>query len=194
MTEEEVLEEFRASDALFEGHFILSSGRHSGVYLNKSLVFQYADRTERLCRALVQKVTDQVGGTFDLVVAPAVGAIIPGYEVGRALGLPALFVEREKGEFTLRRGFEINEGARVLMVEDIVTTGLSSRECIAAIQSFGGIVACASCIIDRSGKDLEWDVPFVALAKLDIPTYEADDLPPELASMPAVKFGSRGLK
>ena len=137
MTEDEVLDEFRASDALLEGHFILSSGRHSPVFLQKMRVFQYPDRTERICRALAAKIRDRFGDV-DLIVSPAMGGILPGYETARALGCPAVFVEREEGEFRLRRGFRIPEGARIVMVEDIVTTGLSSRECIAAIRRYNG--------------------------------------------------------
>ena len=133
MTPQQVLDEFRASDALLEGHFILSSGRHSPVFLQKMRVFQYPDRTERLCSALAEKIRERFG-EVDLIVSPAMGGIIPGYETARALGCPAVFVEREDGEFRLRRGFRIPEGARIVMVEDIVTTGMSSRECLAAIR------------------------------------------------------------
>ena len=133
MQEDEILAEFRASDALLEGHFILSSGRHSAIFLQKMRVFQYPDRTERICRALAEAIKEKFG-KVDLIVSPAMGGIIPGYETARALGCPAVFVEREDGAFQLRRGFAIPPGARVVMVEDIVTTGLSSRECLAAIR------------------------------------------------------------
>src|SRR3569833_3583617 len=170
LTPEQVLDEFRASDALLEGHFILSSGRHSPVFLQKMRVFQYPDRTERLCSALAEKVREQLGST-DLIVSPALGGIIPGYETARALGCPAVFVEREEGEFRLRRGFRIPEGARVLMVEDIVTTGLSSRECIAAIRKHAGAMVGAACLIDRSNGRAEIGVPLVSLVRLDVPDY-----------------------
>ena len=150
MTQDDVLEEFRAAGALREGHFILSSGLHSPTFLQKNLVFMHPDRTERLCRALAGKIRDKVG-QVDVVISPAVGAIIPGYETARQLGVTSLYVEREGGEFKLRRGFHIARGARVAMVEDIVTTGLSSRECIEAIRAAGGDVVCAACIVDRSG-------------------------------------------
>lgn len=193
MTEQQVLDEFRASDALLEGHFILSSGRHSPVFLQKMRVFQYPDRTERLCRALAEKIRDAFG-SIDLVVSPAMGGIIPGYETARALGCPAVFVEREDGEFRLRRGFRIPEGARVIMVEDIVTTGLSSRECIAAIRSHPGELVGAACLIDRSNGRADIGVPLVSLVRLDVPDYPADQLPSELAALPAEKPGSRDLK
>lgn len=196
MTEDEVLAEFRASDALLEGHFILSSGRHSPVFLQKMRVFQHPERTERLCRALAARITAAFG-QVDLVVSPAMGGIIPGYETARALGCPAVFVERVEGEFALRRGFAIPAGARVAMVEDIVTTGLSSRECIAAIRRHadpvGAELVGAACLIDRSGGRAEVGVELVALAVLDVPDFPADALPPELAAIPAEKPGSRDL-
>ena len=193
MTDDEVLAEFRAADALLEGHFILSSGRHSPVFLQKMRVFQYPDRTERICRALAAKITDRFG-QVDLIVSPAMGGILPGYETARALGCPAVFVEREEGEFRLRRGFRIPENARVVMVEDIVTTGLSSRECIAAIRRYSGNLLGAACLIDRSNGRADIGVPLVSLVQLDVPDYAADDLPPELAALPAEKPGSRDLK
>lgn len=192
MTEDEVLAEFRASEALLEGHFILSSGRHSPLFLQKMRVFQYPDRTERICRALADRIRAEFG-QIDLVVSPAMGGVIPGYETARALGCPAVFVEREDGEFRLRRGFSIPAGARVVMVEDIVTTGLSSRECIAAIRKHPGELIGASCLIDRSGGRADIGIPLVSLVQLDVPDYPADDLPPELAAIPAEKPGSRDL-
>ena len=193
MTDDEILEEFRASDALLEGHFILSSGRHSPVFLQKMRVFQYPDRTERLCRALAEAICERFG-KVDLIVSPAMGGVIPGYETARALGCPAVFVEREEGEFRLRRGFRIPRGARVVMVEDIVTTGLSSRECLAAIRKHGADLLGAACLIDRSNGRADIGVPLVALLRMDVPDYPADDLPPDLAAIPAEKPGSRDLK
>ncbi|MDQ0470758.1 orotate phosphoribosyltransferase [Labrys wisconsinensis] len=193
MTEDEVLAEFRAAGALLEGHFVLSSGLHSPVFLQKMFIFMDPVRTERLCRALAEKARARFG-PIDMVVSPAVGGIVPGYETARALGAKAVFVEREGGTFQLRRGFEIPEGARVLMVEDIITTGLSSRECLEAIARHPGEVVGAACLIDRSGGRADIGKPLVTLATLDIPAYKADELPPSLAGTPAVKPGSRGLK
>lgn len=193
MSEEEILDLFRASEALLEGHFILSSGRHSPVFLQKMRVFQYPERTERLCRALAEAITKRFG-PVDLVVSPAMGGIVPGYETARALGCPAVFVEREDGVFKLRRGFRILADARVVMVEDIVTTGLSSRECLAAIREHPGELVGAACLIDRSNGKADVGMPLVSLLRLDIPDYAADDLPPELAAIPAQKPGSRELK
>jgi orotate phosphoribosyltransferase len=192
MTQDDVLAEFRAAGALLEGHFILSSGLHSPVFLQKMFVFQEPARTERLCKALAEKVTARFG-RIDVVVSPAIGGIVPGYETARQLGAKAIFVERENGLFQLRRGFHIEPGAKVLMVEDIVTTGLSSRECLAAIAGHPGTIIGAACLIDRSGGKAEIGYPLVALATLDIPAYPADQLPPELASLPVVKPGSRAL-
>ncbi|HZH50392.1 MAG TPA: orotate phosphoribosyltransferase [Microvirga sp.] len=193
MTPNEVLDEFRSAGALLEGHFILSSGLHSPVFLQKMFVFQDPVRTERVCRALAEKIREAYG-PVDYVVSPAVGGIVPGYETARHLGCKAVFVERENGVFTLRRGFSIPEGARVVMVEDIVTTGLSSRECLAALREHPGELLGAACLIDRSGGKADLGAPLVSLVQLDIPAYPADRLPPELASLPAVKPGSRNLK
>jgi orotate phosphoribosyltransferase len=192
MNTQDVLDEFRAAGALREGHFVLSSGLHSPVFLQKNLVFMQPDRCERLCRALADRITARAPD-LEVVISPAVGGIIPGYETARQLGLPSLYVEREGGAFKLRRGFAIRPGARVVMVEDIVTTGLSSRECIDAIRAAGGEVVCAACIVDRSGGKADVGVPLVALASLDVPAYPADQLPPELAAVPVEDPGSRRL-
>ncbi|QFU16188.1 orotate phosphoribosyltransferase [Microvirga thermotolerans] len=192
MTPEDVLDEFRSAGALLEGHFILSSGLHSPVFLQKMFVFQDPARTERVCRALAQKIRETYG-EVDYVVSPAIGGIVPGYETARHLGCKAIFVERENGVFALRRGFAIPEDARVVMVEDIVTTGLSSRECLAALREHPGRILGAACLIDRSGGRADLGVPLVSLVKLDIPAYPADKLPPELAALPAVKPGSRNI-
>lgn len=192
MTQDEVLAEFRDAGALMEGHFILSSGLRSPVFLQKMFIFQDPVRTARLCRALARKA-EAAFGKIDYVVSPAVGGIVPGYETARHLGARAIFVEREDGRFQLRRGFTIPADAKVLMVEDIVTTGLSSRECLAALAEHTSNIVGAACLIDRSGGRADLGVKLVALCQLDIPTYSPDALPPELAALPAVKPGSRGL-
>jgi len=188
----EVLKEFEAAGALMRGHFILSSGLHSDTYLNKSIVSMYPDRTARLCRALAEKAVARIG-QIDFVISPAMGAIIYGYETARWLGAPFMFVERADGEFQLRRGFSVPKGARVLVVEDIVSTGLSARECIDAVRKAGGDVVALACFIDRSGGKAEFDVPLIPLAKLNVEAWPADSLPPHLANVPAVKPGSRGV-
>ncbi len=192
LTADQTLDEFRAAGALLEGHFILSSGLHSPLFLQKMFVFQDPARTERLCRALAQMAREAFG-PIDVVASPAVGGIVPGYETARWLGAKAIFVEREEGTFKLRRGFTIAPGARVLMVEDIITTGLSSRECLEALRAHPGTIVGAACLIDRSGGRAEIGAPRVALATLDIPAYPANALPPDMAALPAVKPGSRSL-
>jgi orotate phosphoribosyltransferase len=192
LTADQTLDEFRAAGALLTGHFILSSGLHSPVFLQKMFVFQDPVRTERLCRALAAKAREAFG-PIDIVVSPAIGGIVPGYETARWLGAKAVFVEREGGFFKLRRGFSIASGARVLMVEDIITTGLSSRETLEALAEHPGTVVGAACLIDRSGGKADVGVPRVALATLDIPAYAPDALPPDLAALPPIKPGSRAM-
>ena len=188
----EVLKEFEAAGALMRGHFILSSGLHSDTYLNKSIVSMYPDRTARLCKALAEKAGAKIG-QIDFVISPAMGAIIYGYETARWLSAPFMFVERVDDGFKLRRGFSVPKGARVLVVEDIVSTGLSARECIDAVRKAGGYVVALACFIDRSGGKAEFDVPLIPLAKLNVEAWPADSLPPHLANVPAVKPGSRGV-
>jgi len=193
MTTDEVLDVFRECGALLEGHFILSSGLRSPVFLQKARVFMHPDKAEKLCRALAQKLRAEGYGGVSQIVSPAVGGIIPGYETARHLGVPAIYTERLEGKFQLRRGFEIKRGEKVLVVEDIVTTGLSIRECIDCLKDIGADVVAAACLIDRSGGDADVGVPLVALAQYKVPAYPADALPPELAAIPAIKPGSRGL-
>lgn len=193
MDQEQVLDEFRASGALLEGHFKLSSGLHSPVYLQCARVLMDPERAGRLCAAFAAKLR-ATGVEVDLVVSPAMGGVIVGYEVARQLGVPGIFTERVEGEFALRRGFEIPAGARILMMEDIITTGLSSRECIKTITDWGGNVVAAGCLINRSGGRAEVGAPVTALATLDAPTYKPEELPESLKAIPAVKPGSRGLK
>ncbi len=192
MTNEDVLEEFRGAGALREGHFIMSSGLHTGTFLQKNLVFMHPDRCERLCRALAAAITERIG-QVDLCVSPAVGGIIPGYETARHLGAPSIYLEREGGELKLRRAFQIPPGARVAVIEDVLSTGLSMRESVAAVTRLGGEVACCACIVDRSGGKAETGARLIALATLDVPAYSPSELPPELAAIPAEEPGSRRL-
>jgi orotate phosphoribosyltransferase len=191
VTDEEILAEFRAADALLEGHFILSSGLRSPRYLQCARVLMDGERAERLARALAARLPAELRDSIDVVVSPAMGGIIIGHEMGRALGRPAMFVERPDGSFHLRRGFSLNAGERVLMVEDVVTTGLSSKEAIAAIEEAGGKVVAEASLVDRSGGTVDLGVPFFPLIRIDVPTYDANDLPEELAKIPAIKPGSR---
>jgi orotate phosphoribosyltransferase len=192
MTNDDVLDQFRQAGALREGHFVLSSGLHSAIFLQKNLVFMYPERCERLCRALAEAIEAKVG-QVDVCVSPAVGGIIPGYETARHLGVPSIYVEREGGVLKFRRAFRIERGARVAVVEDIISTGLSSRECVEAVRNVGGEVVCAACIVDRSAGRADPGAPVVALATLDVPSYPADALPPELAAIPEEDPGSRRL-
>jgi len=191
MTDEDVLSEFRAAGALLEGHFLLSSGRHSAHYLQCARVLMNPDRAGRLAVALAAKLPRELRSKIDKVVSPAMGGLIVGHEMGRALNVDAVFVERPTGTFELRRGFNIEPGEKVLMVEDVVTTGLSSREAIKAVEEEGGKVVALACLVDRTGGDVEFDVPFQPLVSLTFPTYAEDELPPELAATPVVKPGSR---
>jgi len=191
MSDEQILAEFRAADALLEGHFILSSGLRSPRYLQCARVLMDPARAERLARALAAKISDETRDRIDVVVSPAMGGVIIGHEMGRALGRPAMFLERPQGTFELRRGFRLEPGQHALMVEDVVTTGLSSREAIEAVRSAGGEVVAEAALVDRSSGKADLGVPFFPLIRIDMPTYEADALPPELASIPAIKPGSR---
>jgi orotate phosphoribosyltransferase len=191
MTEEDVLAEFRAAGALLEGHFILSSGLHSPRYLQCARVLMDPMRASRLAGALAASIPRELRSRIDIVVSPAMGGIIIGHEMGRALGVEALFVERPQGVFELRRGFRLEPGQQVLLVEDVVTTGLSSREAIKAIEEAGGAVIAAAALVDRSGGAADLGVPFFPLVRLNVPTYEAANLPDELAALPAEKPGSR---
>ena len=191
MTDDQILDEFRAADALLEGHFILSSGLRSPRYLQCARVLMDPRRAERLATALAARLPQSVRADLQAVVSPAMGGVIIGHEMGRALGLPAMFVERPEGTFELRRGFRLEPGTKVLMVEDVVTTGLSSREAIRAIEAAGSQVIAAASLVDRSGGTVDLGAPYTALIRIDVPTYAADSLPPELESIPAVKPGSR---
>ena len=194
MTPEQVLNEFRNADALLEGHFKLSSGLHSRAYLQCARVLMQPKRAAKLAKALAMQIKANVKGDIDAVVAPAMGGLIIGHEVARALNVDSMFLERVDGEFTLRRGFALENKPRVVMIEDIVTTGLSSREAIAAIRAQGGKVVGAGCLIDRSNGKAKIGVKLASLAKLNIETFDEDHIPTDLANIPAIKPGSRGLK
>ena len=191
LTDDEILAEFRAADALLEGHFILSSGLRSPKYLQCARVLMDPARAERLARALAGKLPEDLRDRIDVVISPAMGGVIIGHEMGRALSRPAMFLERPQGTFELRRGFLLDPGAKVLMVEDVVTTGLSSREAIEAVRAAGGEVLAEAALVDRSGGSADLGVPFHPLIRIDVPTYEADAVPPELAAIPPIKPGSR---
>lgn len=191
MTDDEILQEFRDAEALLEGHFILSSGLRSSRYLQCARVLMDPARAGRLAAALAAKIPDAVKASVEVVVAPAMGGLICGHELARVLGVLSMFVERPTGVFELRRGFRLAAGQKVLLMEDVVTTGLSSREAIAAVVAAGGDVIHAASLVDRSGGTADLGVPFTPLIRLDVPSYAADALPPALAAIPAVKPGSR---
>ena len=191
MTLDQILAEFRAADALLEGHFILSSGLRSSRYLQCARVLMDPARAERLCVALAATLPPEIRSEVTMVIAPAMGGLICGYELARALGVDSTFVERPQGVFELRRGFSLKPGQKVLMMEDVITTGLSSREAIKAIEAAGGKVIAGACLVDRSNGSADIGVPLFSLIRLAVPSYTADALPPELAAIPAVKPGSR---
>ncbi len=191
LTDDDVLAEFRAAEALLEGHFILSSGLRSPRYLQCARVLMDPARAERLARALAAKIPAAVKAEVTAVIAPAMGGLICGHELARALGVASMFVERPTGIFELRRGFRLSPGQKVLLMEDVVTTGLSSREAIAAVAAAGGQVIHAASLVDRSNGSVDLGVPFTPLIRLAVPSYQPDALPPELAAIPAIKPGSR---
>ena len=191
MTEEEVLSEFRSCGALLEGHFLLSSGRHSAYYLQCARVLMNPDRASRIAVAMAKNLPREIRSSVDVVISPAMGGLIIGHEMGRVLGKDAMFLERPEGTFHLRRGFAIKPGAKVLMVEDVVTTGLSSREAIAAVGEEGGEVIAEVSVVDRSGGTADLGVPFFPLVALNFPTYADEEVPAELAAVPITKPGSR---
>lgn len=191
MQDEEVLAEFRASKALLEGHFLLSSGRHSAHYLQCARVLMDPMRASRLAVAMAQRIPRELRKEITKVVSPAMGGVIIGHELGRALEVEAIFVERPAGTFELRRGFTLEPADKVLLVEDVVTTGLSSREAMDCIRATGAEVIAAAALVDRSAGSVDLGVPFFPLIAINFPTYAPDELPPELAATPAVKPGSR---
>ncbi len=192
MKTQKVLKIFQEAGALLNGHFILSSGRHSRQFLQKAFVFMNPDATEKLCKALAKKIKSEFG-QIDYVVSPAVGAIIPGYETARHLGAKAMFVERENGEFQLRRGFRIPDNANVIVIEDIVSTGLSIKETLDAIKDLKINLKGAAVLIDRTGGKADIGVPLLSLAKIEIESFAPDKLPDDLKDIPAIKPGSRAL-
>lgn len=208
-----IMDEFEAAEAILRGHFILSSGLHSDTYLQCARVLMNPRRAERLCAALAEKVRKELAGNrvvmgdalrsalgtsgmheIDLVVAPAMGGVVVGYEMGRQLGVETIFCEREEGEFRLRRGFRIEPGQRVLMVEDVVTTGKSSLEAVKCVEAAGGVVVAEASLIDRSNGTHALPFPLISLMALEVKTYQPDALPAHLQGTQAVKPGSRFLK
>jgi orotate phosphoribosyltransferase len=191
MTQEEVLDIYRSTGALLSGHFLLSSGLHSDRYLQSALVLQQPEIATKLCASLADHFRDL---RIEVVIAPALGGVFVSHETARALGVRAIFAERVNGELTIRRGFSIRPGERVLVVEDVITTGKSTRETIEVVRSSGGEVAGAGALVDRSGGTAELGVPYRALVTLAVPTYLPQDCPLCRSGSAPVKPGSRGLK
>lgn len=192
MTTEEVLKIFEDNQALLKGHFLLSSGLHSNRYLQCALVLQHPAVAETLCAELAAKAkADPNIGQIDLVIAPALGGVIVAHEVARALGVRALFTERQEKAMTLRRGFEIQPGERCFVVEDVVTTGGSTREVMDVVAALGGQSVGAGSLIDRSGGAVDLGIPRHALAVLEVPTYQPDACPMCQEGSTAIKPGSR---
>jgi orotate phosphoribosyltransferase len=188
MTRDELLDLYRRSGALLEGHFRLTSGLHSPGYLQCALVLQHPQHAEALGRAIADRVRD-LGAT--VVLSPALGGVVIGQEVGRALGVRAIFAERQDGRLALRRGFTLDGTDCVLVVEDVMTTGGSTRETIEVAKAAGGQVVGTASIVDRSGGTIRFEVPFVSLLDIALPTYEQDRCPLCAEGLPVVKPGSR---
>ena len=193
MSQDDILGKFIEAGALLDGHFVLSSGLHSAKYIQCARVMMFPKIAQFLCKELAKKITETFG-KIDLIVSPAMGGVIFGYEVAKQLGVPSIFFERVEGQFQLRRGFQIEKQTKCIMVEDIVTTGLSSRECISAITSHDGNVMGAACLIDRSSGNANVGVNLVSLSEITIETYEEINVPAWLNDIPISKPGSRNLK
>lgn len=188
MTEKEVLNLFEKHGALLNGHFKLSSGLHSEKYLQCALVLQYPEVAEKLSKGLAKKFSSQ---NIDVVIGPALGGVTLAYEVARALGVRGLFTERQGGKMALRRGFSISGGEKVLVVEDVVTTGGSTKEVIELVKSFGAKIVGVGSIIDRSAKEIDFEAPFIALAKVGVETFQESECPLCRKNIPITKPGSR---
>jgi orotate phosphoribosyltransferase len=192
MSEKEVLNIYKSIGALLEGHFVLSSGLHSRLYLQSALIFSNTSIAESLCENLAKKINNIIDlENIDLIVSPAMGGVIVGYELSRHIKKPNIFAERKEGKFSIRRGFQINKGQKILVVEDIVTTGKSSLECFECIRELGGEVIAEAALINRGGDSVDLGVPLITLANLNIPNFNFNKLPEDLKNMPAIKPGSR---
>ncbi len=191
LTEERVLEVLKEAGVLLEGHFLLTSGRHSNKYLQCAKIFKNAKYSEELCGALAEKFAND---GIDVVVGPAMGAVIMAYEVSRHLNVPNIFTEREDGVMTLRRNFEIEEGQKVLVVEDVITTGGSVKEVIEIVKEKGGIVAGVGCVVDRTGGKMDFGTKFESVISMEVQSYEPDECPICKTGAPLVKPGSRKVK
>tara|TARA_B100000927_G_scaffold253609_1_gene219392 strand:- start:1777 stop:2361 length:585 start_codon:yes stop_codon:yes gene_type:complete len=193
MNKDEVIREFKEAGALLEGHYILSSGLHSSRYLQCALALSEPSRAQRLSESLGKKILENISTKIDIVVSPAMGGLIIGHEIARFLDVPSIFLERVNGKFELRRGFTIKPDLNCLLVEDIVTTGLSSNESIEVIKGYGGNIIGEACLIDRSSGKANLETKLISLASIDIPTFHKDEIPESLKNIPAIKPGSRNI-
>ena len=193
MNKDDVIREFKEAGALLEGHFILSSGLHSSKYLQCALALSEPSRAQRLSESLGKKILDNISTKIDIVVSPAMGGLIIGHEIARFLDVPSVFLERVNGKFELRRGFTIKPDLNCLLVEDIVTTGLSSNESIEVIKRYGGNIIGEACLIDRSSGKANLETKLISLTSIDIPTFNKDEIPESLKDIPAIKPGSRNI-
>ena len=193
MNKDEVIREFKEAGALLEGHYILSSGLHSSRYLQCALALSEPSRAQRLSESLGKKILENISTKIDIVVSPAMGGLIIGHEIARFLNVPSIFLERVNGKFELRRGFTIKPDLNCLLVEDIVTTGLSSNESIEVIKGYGGNIIGEACLIDRSSGKANLETKLISLASIDIPTFHKDEIPESLKNIPAIKPGSRNI-
>jgi orotate phosphoribosyltransferase len=194
LSENQIMNEFLAAEAILKGHFILTSGLRSDTYVQCARVLMNPARAGRLCEDLARRVKETIKEKIDLVVAPAMGGVVVGYEMGRQLNVDSIFCERVEGKFVLRRGFHIPQGAKILLVEDVVTTAKSSLETVDCIKDYGGEVVAEASLIDRGEGASILPFPLISLLKLSVPTYQPDALPAHLKDIPAIKPGSRGLK
>ena len=193
MNKDDVIREFKEAGALLEGHYILSSGLHSSRYLQCALALSEPSRAQRLSESLGKKILENISTKIDIVVSPAMGGLIIGHEIARFLDVPSIFLERVNGKFELRRGFTIKPDLNCLLVEDIVTTGLSSNESIEVIKGYGGNIIGEACLIDRSSGKANLETKLISLASIDIPTFHKDEIPESLKDIPAIKPGSRNI-
>lgn len=185
-----IIKDFEESEAILHGHFVLSSGLHSGTYIQCAKIFENPNRAMKVCALLAEKIRKELVASIDLILSPAIGGIIVGYEVGRQLGIKTIFCERVNGKFELRRGFEIKKGDKILIVEDVITTGKSSLEAVKCAEENGGHVVAEASLIKRS-RETKLPFPIIPLIELDIKNYSAEELPEKLKQLPITKPGSR---
>ncbi len=185
-----IIKEFKEAEAILHGHFVLSSGLHSGTYIQCAKIFENPSRAMKVCALLADKIKKELNSSIDLILSPAIGGIIVGYEIGRQLGIRTMFCERVNGKFELRRGFEIKKGEKILLIEDVITTGKSSLEAVECAEGKGGKVVAEASLIKRNS-ETKLPFPVISLIELNIKNYSEEELPSELKQLPIKKPGSR---